>query len=124
MEIGSLDSLRVVLVASEREVADLAPGAVAEVRLRADPGRAMTCRLEQVDWAPADAAVLAEPVAALVDPERAPARFFARAAFAPGASAGLRPGMTGIARVGAKPLSVLQRIGRAYARLVRADFWL
>jgi hypothetical protein len=32
--------------------------------------------------------------------------------------------MTGVVKVEAPPLNVAQRLGRIYARLVRADFWL
>ena len=59
-----------------------------------------------------------------MDPERPATRFVARATLAAREAEGLRPGMTGVARVSARPLSVIERLGRGYARLVRADFWL
>jgi putative peptide zinc metalloprotease protein len=124
LAIGQLDSMHVLLYASEREVGDLAAGAACELRLRAEPGRSLRCRIASVDEAPARGAVVAEPVAELVDPERLATRFFARATLSPDEALGLRPGMTGVARVAARPLSLLQRLGRTYARLVRADFWL
>ena len=40
------------------------------------------------------------------------------------ADATLRPGMSGLARIDAPPLNLLQRGARFYARVVRADFWL
>ena len=124
LEIGQLDSMHVVLFASERVVSDLAFGAAAELRLRSDPARAVRFRLQSVDWSPARGAVLGQPLPELVDPEKPATRFYARAALGPDLTAGLRPGMTGIARVDAPPLSILQRLSRTYARLVRADFWL
>ena len=123
IELGRADSLDVLLVASEREVGDLGIDRRADLRLRADPGRSVAFRVVDVDRTPRGHAVVALPVAELVDTDRPVERFVARGRIAnPGGA--LRPGMSGIARVEAPPLNLLQRAGRFYARIVRADFWL
>jgi multidrug efflux pump subunit AcrA (membrane-fusion protein) len=122
-EVGSTDSLAVLLVTSEREVGDLEIGRTADLRLRSEPGRRIVFPIESVDAAPGIAPVLSRPATELVDPERPPARFAARGRIA-NPDGVLRPGMTGIVRVPARPLSLAQRTARLYARLVRADFWL
>lgn len=123
MSVGQVDSLAVVLIANERMVGDLDPGREADLRLRADPGRRLRFPIETIDWSTAGAAVLARPTGELVDTERPTSRFAARGRIAnPGLV--LRPGMSGLARVQTRPLNILQRVGRTYARLVRADFWL
>jgi len=121
--VGTVDSLMVVLVANEREVADLGLGRTCDLRLRAAPGRRMRCTIEAVDFAPADRPALAQSVSELVDSEKASEHYDARGRIA-NPDGLLRPGMSGLARVAAPPLSLMQRLGRSYARLVRADFWL
>ncbi len=122
-EIGRSDSLDVLLVASEREIVDLGIDRHVDLRLRSDPGRSLSFRVVDVDWSPRGGPVLALPTAELVDSERKAEHFVARGRIANPERA-LRPGMTGIARVDAMPLNLLQRAGRFYARIVRADFWL
>ena len=120
-DVGREDSLDVLLIASERDAGDLGLGRRADVRLWADPGRRIACPVRTIDAAPLEGAPLPSPTASLVDQERVARRFVARARIA---ANGLRPGMTGRARVDGPPLSLLQRGARFYARLVRADFWL
>jgi putative peptide zinc metalloprotease protein len=126
LSLGRTDSLDVLLVAGEREVADLALGAAADVRLYADPGRHVRVRLASIDGMPdggAAGAVVASSVGSLADPDRPAQRFLARARIA-NPDGALRPGMSGRASVAAAPLNLLQRAARFYARIVRADFWL
>jgi len=116
-------SLAVLLGAGGRGIGDLGIDRRADLRLRADPGRGVSFRVVDVDWTPRWHAVVARPVAELVDTDRAVERFVARGRIA-NPDGALRPGMSGIARVEAPPLNLLQRAGRFYARIVRADFWL
>ncbi len=123
LKVGAIDTLAIVLVGSERLIGDLEPGQMADLRLRADPGRRIRFAIQNIDLAPLGEAVLSRPTGELVDTERAASRFAARGRIAnPGAE--LRPGMSGVARVRTRPLNLLQRFGRTYARIVRADFWL
>jgi len=123
LEVGGTDSLDVLLVAGEREIVDVGIDRPVDLRLRAAPGHSVRFRITDVDWSPRGHAVLALPTAELVDTERAVGSFVARGRIAnPGGE--LRPGMSGIARVEASSLNLLQRAGRFYARVVRADFWL
>jgi putative peptide zinc metalloprotease protein len=122
-DVGRSDSLDVLLVASEREAADVGLGRKADVRLYADPGRRVSCAVLSIDRAPLEGPALAQPASELVDAERLARRFVARARIA-NLGGDLRPGMTGRARIAAPALSLLQRAGRFYARIVRADFWL
>jgi len=123
LEVGATDALAVHFLAGEREVGDLAPGRPADIRLRAQPGRSFRVKIESVDPAPTGSAVLGRPAADLVDDARAARSFLARGQV-DNADGTLRPGMSGRARIEAEPLNLLQRAGRFYARLVRADFWL
>ncbi|MEO6462544.1 MAG: HlyD family efflux transporter periplasmic adaptor subunit, partial [Candidatus Eisenbacteria bacterium] len=123
LEVGSTDELAVLFLAGEREVGDLAPGRVADLRLRAAPARALRIAIESVDSAPRGDAVLARPAARLVDDTRAARQYVAHGRLA-NADGALRPGMSGRARIPARPLNLLARGARFYARLVRADFWL
>jgi len=122
-DIGRADSLDVLLIASERDAGDLGLGRRADVRLWADPGRRIACSLRGVDGAPLEGAALPSSAASLVDAERVARRYVARARIA-NADGALRPGMSGLARIDGPPLSLIQRAGRFYARVVRADFWL
>jgi len=121
--LGRTDSLEVRLVAGEREVADLALGARADVRLYADPGRPLRLAVASIDWAPTGGAVVASPASILADPDRPARPFVARGRIA-NPDGVLRPGMSGRASVAAAPLNLVQRAARFYARIVRADFWL
>ncbi|MGH7725666.1 MAG: efflux RND transporter periplasmic adaptor subunit [Candidatus Eiseniibacteriota bacterium] len=123
LTIGRLDTLSVVLLASERAIGDLGLGQRADLRLRSDPGRRIHFRIESLDFGPASDAVLGLPAARLVDPDR-PAQTYLVRARIPNPDGALRPGMSGVARVAAPPLSLVQRVTRFYARVVRADFWL
>ncbi len=123
LRVGETDSLTVRFVASERVIGDLAVGEIADIRLRALPGRRVHAAIVSLDAAPADAAVLGASAAALVDPDRPSQSFLARGRIH-NADGALRPGMTGRARIATQPLNLVQRAGRTYARLVRADFWL
>jgi putative peptide zinc metalloprotease protein len=122
-DVGRSDSLDVLLVASERDAGDLGLGRRADVRLFADPGRRLACVVTGIDATPLEGAPLPSATASLVDAERSARRFVARARVANEGDL-LRPGMSGLARVDARPLSLLQRAARFYARIVRADFWL
>ncbi len=122
-DVGRADSLDVLLVASERDAADLGLGRRANLRLYAEPGRRVSCTVLAIDRAPLEGPALAQPTAELVDSERPVRRFVARGRIAnPGMD--LRPGMTGLAHIDAPSLNLLQRAARFYARIVRADFWL
>jgi multidrug resistance efflux pump len=123
LEVGSTEELAVHFLAGEREVSDLEAGRVADLRLRAAPGRSLRVEIESVDGAPVGEAVLGRPAANLVDDARAARQFVARGRLA-NPDDSLRPGMSGLARIPARPLNLLQRGARLYARLVRADFWL
>jgi hypothetical protein len=97
-------------------------GRPAELRLRAAPGRTLHLRIDAVDMAAEGPISTGASASALADPDSPPSRYFARGRI--GNPAGdLRPGMSGLAHVRAAPLSLLQRLGRLYARLIRADFW-
>ena len=122
-DVGRADSLDVLLIASERDAGDLGLGRRADLRLYADPGRRVGCVVQSIDRAPLEGPALAQPTAELVDQERAARRFVARGRIA-NPDGDLRPGMTGRARIAAAPLNLLERTGRFYARIVRADFWL
>jgi hypothetical protein len=120
--VGRTDSLEVVLRVSEREVGDLGVGRPADLRLRAAPGRTLHLRIEEVDLAAEGPISTGESATALANPDSPPSGFFGRGRIGnPGGD--LRPGMSGLAHVQAAPLSLLQRLGRLYARLIRADFW-
>jgi putative peptide zinc metalloprotease protein len=121
--VGRTDSLEVRLLVSEREVGDLAVGQAAKLRLRAHPQFSLPFRLTRVDLAPFVAQAGIGSAAALADPESPPSRFLATGWVANRAGA-VRPGMTGVVQVRGRPMNFFQRLGRAYARLVRADFWL
>jgi putative peptide zinc metalloprotease protein len=123
LEVGATDELAVLFVAGERAVGDLIPGETADLRLRAAPGRRLRVALESIDPAPAGRATGSLPPATLVDDARAARRFVGRGRIA-NADGALRPGMSGRARIASRPLNLVQRAGRTYARLVRADFWL
>ncbi len=122
-DVGRADSLDVRLIVSEREAADIELDRRADVRLHADPGRRIACRVAAIDSSPLEGPALAQSSADLINAERRARRFVARARIA-NPDGDLRPGMTGRARIEAAPLNCLQRTGRFYARLVRADFWL
>jgi multidrug resistance efflux pump len=124
LEVGSTDELAVLFLAGERQVGDVAPGRIANLRLRAAPGRSLRIAIESVDSSPSGVgAILGRPAATLVDDTKAARQFVARGRL-DNADGELRPGMSGLARIPARPLNVLQRAARLYARLVRADFWL
>jgi putative peptide zinc metalloprotease protein len=119
--VGRIDSLAVLLSVSEREVADLSVGRIATLRLRANPERTARFRIEAVDLAPARATPTGTALR-LATGETPPARYVARGRIEnPGGM--LRPGFSGSVRVGTEPLSLISRLLRLYARLVRADFW-
>jgi multidrug resistance efflux pump len=122
-DVGRADSLDVLLIASERDAGDLGLGRRADVRLWADPARHIACPLRSIDGAPLEGAPLPSSAATLTVAERVARRFVARARIA-NADGALRPGMSGLARIDGPPLSLLQRAGRFYARVVRQDFWL
>jgi putative peptide zinc metalloprotease protein len=121
--VGTVDSLRIVLRMSEREVGDLAVGREGSLRLRSDPGRTIRFLIERIDLAPVGEPILGETVASLDAGDRLPTWYRAEGLIA-SEKERLRPGMTGVVKVKGPPLSVAQRLGRLYARLVRADFWL
>ena len=123
LEIGATEALAVHFLAGEREVGDLVAGRRADVRLRAAPGRSLRVTIDSIDPAPTGDAVLAKPAATLVAGAGTARGYLARG-HVDNADGTLRPGMSGRARVEAKPLNLIQRAGRFYARLVRADFWL
>jgi hypothetical protein len=122
-DVGRADSLDVLLIVSERDAGDLGLGRRADVRLYADPGRRIACPLRAIDGAPLEGAPLPSSAAVLADAERLARRYVARARIA-NPDGALRPGMSGLARIDGPPLSMLQRAGRFYARIVRQDFWL
>jgi putative peptide zinc metalloprotease protein len=121
--VGKVDSLRVVLMMSEREVGDLAVGREAGLRLRSDPGKTHHFPIDYIDLAPVGEPILGESAASLARGDRPPTWYRAEGII-PNKNGRLRPGMTGVVKVEAPPLNVAQRLGRIYARLVRADFWL
>jgi putative peptide zinc metalloprotease protein len=123
LRVGGLDTLEIVLDVSEREVVDLASGYDADFRLRADPSRRVRFRIGNVALSPQDRPVLAMGGIALANRERPPTSYRATAIIVC-LDRRLRPGMSGIARVEVRPLNLIQRGARLYARLVRADFWL
>jgi len=95
---------------SQREIGDVEPGQRFTFRMRSDPGRSMAGRV---------ARVLSFP------PERpgGPVRFRAWGALdEPVPEA--RLGATGYARIEIGRLNLYERLGREWARYVRADFWL
>jgi biotin carboxyl carrier protein len=123
LEVGSTEELAVHFLAGERVIGDLESGRRADVRLRAAPGRNLRVPIETIDGAPSAEAVMGRPAAELVDDARTARRFVARGRIA-NPDASLRPGMSGVARIPSRPLNLLQRGARAYARIVRADYWL
>lgn len=122
LAVGRVDSLRVRLSVGEREVGDLAVGERVRLRMRADPSRTWSFLLEAVDLEPRGAE-RPEQARVLSNPETKPTGYEAWGRIDnPGEE--LRPGMSGVVRLRARPLSLFQRLARLYARLVRADFWL
>jgi putative peptide zinc metalloprotease protein len=94
----------------EHDIGDIEPGQGVSLRLRSDPGRCLRGRVDRIlPLAPHDPGT--------------PVRFpvWCRLDHPPG---GLRLGESGTARIEVGRWNVYQRIGRAWARLVRADFWL
>ena len=122
LAIGRLDTLKVVLLLSERNVPDVRIGSRAELRLRAAPGRVHRFVLESADWATSREPILLTAGAELGAGSGAPARFRAWGRL-PNPGEQLRPGLTGVVRMVTPPRSLVDRIARSYARLVRAEFW-
>jgi putative peptide zinc metalloprotease protein len=123
LTVGRLDTLAVWLDWSEREIADAASGAPAEMRLRASAGQVHRFALERVDWAPSREPVRGAGAVGLAEGDGLAVRYRAVGRI-PNPDGRLRPGQTGVVMVRARPLSLAERVGRAYARLVRAEFWL
>lgn len=123
LTVGRLDTLAVWLDWSEREIADAAPGQLAELRLRTAPGRAYRVTLESVDWTPSREPVTGRGATWLAEEGGAAVRYRALARV-PNPDGALRPGLTGQVLVRARPMSLAQRVARGFARLVRAEFWL
>lgn len=122
LAIGRLDTLKVVLLLSERNIPDVRLGSRAELRLRAFPGRVYRFQLEYADWATSREPILLAAANELGagSGEAAPFRAWGRLAN-PGEQ--LRPGLTGVVRMVTPPRSLAERLARYYARIVRAEFW-
>jgi multidrug resistance efflux pump len=94
----------------EIEIGDVEPGQPLSLRLRSDPGREIRGRVERVFSLPPES-------------QGSKTRFRVWGRLDAG-HPGIRLGESGIARIEIGRWNVYERLGRSWARLVRADFWL
>ncbi len=103
-------SIVVECTVNEHDIGEIEPGQRVSVRLRGDPGRQLAGRVDRI-----------LPLAPLEPGARVRFPIWCRLENPP---ASLRLGETGTARIAVGSWNVYQRMGRTWARLVRADFWL